>query len=203
MFGIPKSLFTTLGFCCIMYAAYLALREFSFLLEESGTDKSFLGRVVVIFQFVFTFLSLPVWIVYYFFEGKTIHRLMRIHEKDMAIAELKYTFKCTHCYSHYISSSRPFGYDSENGCWSDKGYSDLYIPSGYIHCSSPLQAIDRLSNDLFIVYCEKKPFLPDYIGQKNPYSGKIIETDCDYYDYLRDSADAYARKCTDPALFFG
>ena len=202
MFGLSVHTLALIGVCSIFYCIYRLFLFLSLYLDDSGKDQPVLDLLFIGCRFIFALLSLPVWVVFSFFENTSIRRLNKQHEKDMSLSFLIYAFKCSHCYSHSNSSSRPFGFDNDSNTWTDREYSNLYVPSGHIPVASRSDSIDRLSSDLFSALSSCKPFRDYHIGQQNPYTQQVIESEDDYYAYLHDVADNYAHKSIDPSIYF-
>ena len=175
------------------------------LYELNCADKGKSGpRLLAICILLLNFFSLPVSISSHFIESRFSQRLMRKHDRDMSLAESKFLGKCDHCYSKNISRCRPFGYDHNTGHWTNTDAYSIYIPSDGewpTRYPNPRDSEDQMCTDLFSALLAKRPFSPEHIGQKNPYSDKTIESEYDYEEYLYDLASSYARKHLDPFLY--
>lgn len=99
MFDYLINIAPALGFCFIAYSGCRLLRLWSLSLEDHGKDHGLLSWLLIAGRFVLGFLSLPVLIVFSFFESQTIKRIDKMHDKEISSIHSDYIKKCAYCRS--------------------------------------------------------------------------------------------------------
>lgn len=190
-----KEVFMLLGIGWVLYVIKRYLRLF-LIKRKDAHQTSLFDDLAGIVCVILTIFSLPVSMVGFSIDSAYESRISQKLERHMRLAEMKYKGKCTHCYSHAVSSRRPFHYNFETFSWNDNSFSDIYIPPR--GCWPDSGSTEHLQKDIYTALKAQRPFCNDHIGQTDPFSKCIIENEEDYDYFLFCLSCRYADSYNDP-----
>lgn len=82
MFVISESAFEIIGIMTVVYAICRGFRLWTLFLEDRNKDHGFFFWVLMVCRIICAFLSLPVLIVFTFFENATVFRIEKRRDKE-------------------------------------------------------------------------------------------------------------------------